>query len=96
MIWMFSGKTLVSDVKKIHRRKLQVVSDTYEKSYEVLLLLTNTIFIHQNHPHFLATEIIQSTNGLNLQLLQLKPNSIRIKERKYNVFSARVINSTHE
>ena len=35
---MFTGKTLILKVQKIHHSTLQVVFETYEKAYEDLLL----------------------------------------------------------
>ena len=57
LIWMFAGKSLISKVQKIHFRTLQVVYNTYEKSYNELLILNRDISIHQKHLHFLATEV---------------------------------------
>ena len=44
LIWMFAGKTLISKVQKIHFRTLQVVYNTYEKSYNELLILNRGIY----------------------------------------------------
>ena len=65
---MFAGKTLISKVQKIHFRTLQVVYNTYEKSYNELLILNRDISIHQKHLHFLATEVYKSIN-LNPQFM---------------------------
>ena len=65
LIWMFAGKTLISKVQKIYFRTMQVVYNTYEKSYNELLILNRDISIHQKHLHCLATEIYQSFNNLN-------------------------------
>ena len=56
LIWMFAGKSLISKVQKIHFRTLQVVYNTYEKSYKGLLILnrdinapeTSTCFDHES------------------------------------------------
>ena len=39
LIWIFPGKTLISKVQKIHIRTLQVVCNTYKKSYHELFIL---------------------------------------------------------
>ena len=75
MIEMFVGKTLISKVQKICHETLHAVLETYEKSYEDLLLMNDDISIHQNHLHFLATEIFNkssifnSINNLNPQFM---------------------------
>ena len=61
---MFAGKTLISKVQKINHTTLQVVNETYEKSYEDLLLI-NFCSIHQKHLHFLATEIFKLVTNLH-------------------------------
>ena len=53
---MFAGKTLISKVQKINFKTLQVVYNTYEKSYNELLILnrdintaeTSTFFGHRS------------------------------------------------
>ena len=51
------------------------IHKTYEKSYEDLLFMNDDISIHQNHLHFLATEIFNkssifnSINNLNPQFM---------------------------
>ena len=68
MIWMFAGETLISKFQKIFYRTLHIVHETFEKSYEDLLLM-NYISIHQNHLHFLVTENFKSVNNLNFQIM---------------------------
>ena len=69
LIWMFAGKSLISKVQKIHFRILQVVYNTYEKSYNELLILNRDISIHQKHLHFLVREVYKSVNNLNPQFM---------------------------
>ena len=66
---MFAGKSLISKVQKIHFRALQMVYNTYEKSYNELLILNRDISIHQKHLHFLVTEVYKSVNNLNPQFM---------------------------
>ena len=75
MIRIFAAKTLISKVQKIYHKTLHAVLETYEKSYEDLVLINDDISIHQNHLHFLATEIFNkssifnSINNLNPQFM---------------------------
>ena len=41
----------------------------HEKSFEDLLLMNDYVSVHQNHLHFLSTEILKSVNDLNLQFM---------------------------
>ena len=54
---MFPGKSLISKVQKVQFSTLQMVYNTYEKSYNELFILNRHTSIHQKHLHFLATEV---------------------------------------
>ena len=69
LIWMFAGKTLIPKVQKIHFRTLQMVYNTYEKSYNELLILNRDKSIHQKHLHFWATEVYKPVNNLNPEFM---------------------------
>ena len=64
LIWMFACKSLISKVRKIHFKALQVVYNGYEKSYNELFILNRDISIYQKHLHFLATEVFKSVINL--------------------------------
>ena len=55
---MFSGKLLISALKKIHFRSAQVVHYTYGTTYAELLSTNNDVL---RHLHFLVTEGFKST-----------------------------------
>ena len=63
---MFAGKTLISKVQKIYHKTPHAVLETYEKSYENLLLMNDGISIHQNDLRFLATEIFKKSLILSI------------------------------
>ena len=60
LIWMFSGKTLINKICKIHHRTLRVVYNKYNKLYGELLQLNNNVSIHQKHLQYLALEAFKS------------------------------------
>ena len=62
---MFAGKTLISKVQKIYCKILHAVLQTCEKSYGDLPLMNDDISIHQNHLHFLATEIFKKSSSFS-------------------------------
>ena len=66
---MFPGKTLINKKCKIHHRKLQVVCNEYNKSYEELLQLNNNVSVHQRHLHYLALEVFKSLMHLNPEFM---------------------------
>ena len=67
---MFAGKSLISKVQKTHFRALQMLYNTYKKSYNELLILNRDISIHQKQLHFLVTEVYKSVNNLNPQFMR--------------------------
>ena len=69
LIWMFACKSLISKVRKIHFKALQVVYNGYEKSYNELFILNRDISIYQKHLHFLATEVFKSVINLIPQFM---------------------------
>ena len=69
LTWMFAGKKLINKICKIHHRTLQVVYNEYNNSYEELLQLNNSVFVHQRKLHYLALEIFKSLMHLNLEFM---------------------------
>ena len=63
LIWMFSNKSSINKICKIHFRTLQIVHNVYDKSHEELLAVSNDISVYQNtfaykslmktNPHFM-------------------------------------------
>ena len=49
LIWMFTNKTSMLKVNKIHRRTIRVVYNDYNSTYEELLTSHNDISIHLKH-----------------------------------------------
>ena len=84
------GEPLISKFQKIYYTTLLIV---HKKSYEDLLLMNDGISIHQNHLHFLTTEIFKSVNNLNLQFMRnyFSVQSIIYELRKGNAFFSRLI-----
>ena len=62
---MFASKTEISKICKLHHRTLKVVSNEYDKSYEELLEMNKSAFIHQRHLKFSAIEVYKSLMDLN-------------------------------
>ena len=64
---MFSNKSSIDKILKIHKRTLQIVYGVYDESYENLLnsLLSGDIPMHQNHQRYLAIEVYKSLTKIN-------------------------------
>ena len=59
----------INKICKIHHRSLEVVYNEYNKSYEELLQLNNTVSIHQGHLQYSALEVCKSPMHLNPQFM---------------------------
>ena len=62
---MFSNKSLIDKILKIHKRTLQIAYDVYDESYENLLNRSDDISIHQKHLRYLAIKVYNSLTMLN-------------------------------
>ena len=60
LIWMFTGKSSIARICKIHFRALKVVYSNYDKSYHDLLNFSNDVSTNQRHLRFLAIEVYKS------------------------------------
>ena len=69
LILMFTGKTLIDKICKIHHRQLQVVYNEYNKSYKELLQLNKNVSIHQRHLQYQALEVFKSLVHLNPEFM---------------------------
>ena len=62
---MFAGKSSIAKICKIQFRTLQIVYNSYDKSYQDLLNFSNDVSIHQKHLLFLAIEVYKSLMNIN-------------------------------
>ena len=56
---MFSGKTSINKICKIHHRTLQVIHNNYQKFDDELLDINKNVNTHQKHLHILALEVFK-------------------------------------
>ena len=66
---MFSGKSSIAKICKIHFRTLQFVYNNYDKLYHDLLNFSNDVSIHQMHLRFLAIEVYHSLMNINPEFM---------------------------
>ena len=81
LIWMFCHKTTYLKIQKIHRKTLKVIYQS-DFSYDDLLQLSNSLFLHQRHLRFLLTKIYKSTGTLNTEFIW---SYFKYKEVPYNL-----------
>ena len=57
LIWMFTGKLLISTVKKVQFRSLHVVHKTHDTTIDELLSMNSDVSISQRQIRFLVTGV---------------------------------------
>ena len=62
---MFSNKSSINKICKIHFRTLQIVHNVYDNPYEELLAASNDISVHQKHLRILAIVVYKSLMKTN-------------------------------
>ena len=68
LIWRLCEKTIFFKMQKIHHKTLRVAYQS-DESYEALLNLDNSVFLHQRHFKILVTEIFKSVSKTNPKFL---------------------------
>jgi hypothetical protein len=99
LVWMFHSRKLNKRINRIHERALRIIYRDYESPFEILLLNSGALTIHQKNLHCLVTEIFKvklniapiSMNDvfkfLETNLRHEKPNSTNIRTTKYGLES---------
>ena len=57
LIWMFHNRTLNNKINRLHGRTLRLVYNDHDSSFEELLLIDNSLTIHERDIQKLATEM---------------------------------------
>ena len=79
---MFSSKSSIKKIMKIHFRTLQLVYGVFDEPYENLLIRSNDVSIHQKHLRYLAIEVYKSLKMFNPGFIW---NFFRKNEVSYNL-----------
>ena len=87
LIWMFTGKSSIARICKIHFRALKVVYSNYDKSYHDLLNFSNDVSTNQRHLRFLAIEVYKSLMNIFPEFMWefLSKNQVQYNLRKEDI-----------
>ena len=87
LIWMFTGKSSIARICKIHFRALKVVYSNYDKSYHDLLNFSNDVSTNQRHLRFLAIEVYKSLMNIFPEFMWefFSKNQVQYKLRKEDI-----------
>ena len=64
LIWMFHNMTLNNKINRLHERTLRLVYNGHDSSFGELLLLDNSLTIHERNIEKLATEMYKVANNI--------------------------------
>ena len=87
LIWMFHDRTLNNKINRIHERALRIAYKDNVSSFENLLLMDNSVTVHQRNLQLLMIEIYKTRNNLNpsfmKQIFEAKvlPYNLRCSEK---------------
>ena len=88
-MWMFAGKSSIAKICKIHFQTLQIVYNSYDKSYQDLLNFSDDVSIHQKHFGFLAIEVYKSLMNINPEFMWEFSNTNPVQ---YNLRKGDIVN----
>ena len=63
LIWMFHNRILNNKINRLHERILRLVYNDHDSSFEELLLIDNSLTIHERNIQKLATEMYKVANN---------------------------------
>ena len=84
LIWMFHSRQLNNRINKIQERTLRLVYKDKKLTFDDLLILDNSVTIHQQNLQILATEIFKVKNSLAPEIMT---EVFETKEPHYNMRS---------
>ena len=64
LIWMFHNRTLNNKINRLHERTLRLVYNDHESSIEELLIIDNSLTIHERNIQRLTVEMYKVENNL--------------------------------
>ena len=83
LIWMFHNRTLNNKINRLHERTVRLVYNDHESSFEELLLIDNSLTIHERNIQKVSFEMYKVENNLTPSFvksifpLSTKPYNLR-------------------
>ena len=69
LVWMFCGRQENNRINHLHERALRIVYNDYKSTFENLLELDNSLFIHHRNIRLLSIELYKFKHNLSNQVL---------------------------
>ncbi len=82
LVWMFCSKQAHNLINATHRKALCARYNTFNSSFDELLLKSNSLSIHNKNLQMLVVEIFKSLNHLNPEFMW---NSFTLRPNLYNL-----------
>ena len=91
---MFHSRTMEHRISRIHERALRLVYDqSYELTFDQLLVKDNSVSIHQKNLQVLATEIFKAKNGIAPTIMA---ELFQFTDKPYNLKNKRILQRTKD
>ena len=68
-IWMFHNRSLNSKINRLHERCLRIIYKDKYSNFEELLNKDNSVSLHHNNVHALATEMYKVANSMSPEIM---------------------------
>ena len=69
IVWMFHSRSLNNKINRLHERCLRIIYNDKRSSFEELLVKDNSVSVHHNNIHALATEMYKVVNGISPEIM---------------------------
>ena len=68
VIWMFHSRSLNNKIYRLHERYLLIIYNDKRSTYEELLGKDNSVLVHHNNIHAIATKMYEVVNGITPEI----------------------------
>ena len=68
-VWRFHNRSLNNKINRLHERCLRIIYKNKHSNFEELLVDDNSVSIHHNNIHTLATEMYKVANSMSPEIM---------------------------
>ena len=68
VIWMFHPRSLNNEINQLHERCLRIIYNNKRSTFEELLAKDNSVCVHHNNIHIIATEMYKMVKGTSPEI----------------------------
>ena len=80
-VWMFHNRSWNNKINRLHERCLRIIYNDKHSNFEELLVKDNSVSIHHNNIHTLATEMYSVANGMSPEIMN---DTFKLRENTHS------------